>query len=114
MDEMNTHRRYLPLGEEAIEVEQESCAELHLLRVVDKGRVDAANGKDCQAVFRGQVKLDDLVEGLDIPCEVGERFTERVRSQSDIGECVGVADIDVGRKVDAIAVVGKLSGSYVQ
>jgi hypothetical protein len=113
MNEMHAHRRYLALGEETIEVEQQAGAELHQLRVVDEGRVHAANTEDGQAVFSGEVELGDLVEGLDISCEVGECFAQRMRSQPDVGERVGIADIDLGREVNAVAVVGKLSGSDV-
>jgi hypothetical protein len=63
----------------AIEVEQQADAELHPLTVLRERGVDAADGKDRQAVVRGQVELDDLVEGRRTPCKAGDCGTERAR-----------------------------------
>jgi hypothetical protein len=91
-------------------MKQQGGAKLHLLTVVDEGRIHSTHAQHGHPILGGEVEFDHLVEDLHVPREIGESFAKRVRRQPDIGERVGIADIDLGREVDAIAVVAKFVG----
>ena len=109
MDEAHLERRDLSPGEVAISMDQEGGDELHLLLVVEIRPVCRGQVHDHFVIAGGKFQTGHFAKHPDVPSEIGEGVTERTRGQPEISEHIGIADIDPGREVKAVAIVGKLT-----